>query len=129
MEFEDIRLRLRDTPEQLTVLSELAIRSWRDREIAKIFKKLDDGWCAHLVALLERGVQQGLGRNAAAIKANASKAFVFFHNDDFLAEISGVESCGVSSRPGADYDDFSFDGVHEFRVFVLVLVFAVEFQG
>jgi hypothetical protein len=37
-EFEDIRLRVRDTPEQLTVLSELAIRSWRDPEIAKIFK-------------------------------------------------------------------------------------------
>lgn len=62
MEFEDIRLRLRDTPEQLTVLSELAIRSWRDPVIARIFRKVDDGWRSHLVALLDRGIQQGVFR-------------------------------------------------------------------
>lgn len=62
MEFEDIRLRLRDTPEQLTVLSELAIRSSRDSAIARIFSKLDDGWRTHLMALMERGVQQGVFR-------------------------------------------------------------------
>ena len=63
MEFEDIRLRLRRTPEQFIVLSDLAVRSWRDPVVAKIFKKLDDGWHAHLVALLERGIQQGIFRN------------------------------------------------------------------
>ena len=63
MEFEDIRLRLRHTPEQFIVLSDLAVRSWRDPVVAKIFGKLDDGWHAHLVAMLERGIQQGLFRN------------------------------------------------------------------
>ena len=63
MEFEDIRLRLRRTPEQFIVLSDLAVRSWRDPLVAKIFRKLDDGWHAHLVALLERGIQQGIFRN------------------------------------------------------------------
>jgi AcrR family transcriptional regulator len=63
MEFEDIRLRLRRTPEQFIVLSDLAVRSWRDPVVAKIFRKLDDGWHAHLVALLERGIQQGIFRN------------------------------------------------------------------
>jgi AcrR family transcriptional regulator len=63
MEFEDIRLRLRRTPEQFIVLSDLAVRSWRDPVVAKIFRKLDDGWHTHLVALLERGIQQGLFRN------------------------------------------------------------------
>jgi AcrR family transcriptional regulator len=62
MEFEDIRLRLRDSPEQLVVLSELAIRSWRDPTLAKTFRKLDDGWYAHLVNLLERGIRQGIFR-------------------------------------------------------------------
>lgn len=61
-EFEDIRLRVGDTPEQLMVLSELAIRSWRDPVIATIFKKVDDGWRSHLVTLLDRGVQQGIFR-------------------------------------------------------------------
>jgi AcrR family transcriptional regulator len=63
MEFEDIRLRLRRTPEQFIVLSDLAVRSWRDPVVAKIFRKLDDGWHAHLVALLERGIQQRIFRN------------------------------------------------------------------
>jgi AcrR family transcriptional regulator len=62
MEFEDIRLRLRRTPEQFIVLSDLAVRSWRDPVIAKMFRRLDDGWHAHLVALLKRGIQQGIFR-------------------------------------------------------------------
>jgi AcrR family transcriptional regulator len=62
MEFEDIRLRLRRTPEQFIVLSDLAVRSWRDPVIAKMFKKLDDGWHLHLVALLKRGIRQGIFR-------------------------------------------------------------------
>jgi AcrR family transcriptional regulator len=62
LEFEDIRLRLRHTPEQFIVLSDLAVRSWRDPVVAKIFRKLDDGWHAHLVAMLDRGIQQGIFR-------------------------------------------------------------------
>ena len=63
MEFEDIRLRLRRTPEQFIVLNDLAVRSWRDPVVAKMFRKLDDGWHAHLVALLERGIQQRIFRS------------------------------------------------------------------
>jgi AcrR family transcriptional regulator len=62
MEFEDIRLRLHHMPEQFIVLSDLAVRSWRDPVIAKMFKKLDDGWHVHLAALLKRGIRQGLFR-------------------------------------------------------------------
>jgi hypothetical protein len=63
LEFEDIRLRLHRTPEQMIVLSDLAVRSWRDPVVAKMFTKLDDGWHAHLVAMLERGIQQGIFRS------------------------------------------------------------------
>jgi AcrR family transcriptional regulator len=63
LEFEDIRWRLHRTPEQFIVLSDLAVRSWRDPVVAKIFRKLDNGWHAQLVALLERGIQQGVFRN------------------------------------------------------------------
>ena len=61
-EFEDIRVRLHESPEQFIVLSELAIRSWRDPSIAEMFKRLDDGWYAHLEALLKRGIEQSLFR-------------------------------------------------------------------
>ena len=62
-DLKDNRLRLRRTPEQFIVLSDLAVRSWRDPVVAQIFRKLDDGWHAHLVALLERGIQQGIFRD------------------------------------------------------------------
>jgi AcrR family transcriptional regulator len=62
MEFEDIRLRLHRTPEQFIVLCDLAVRSWRDPVVAKLFKKLDDGWYVQLAAMLERGIQQGIFR-------------------------------------------------------------------
>ncbi len=39
MEFEDIRIRLHESPEQFLVLSELAIRSWRDPSTAEMFKR------------------------------------------------------------------------------------------
>ena len=68
MEFEDIRLRLHDTPEQMIVLSELAIRSWRDPALAKIFAKLDDGWYAHLVNLLKRGIREGIFREDLSLQ-------------------------------------------------------------
>jgi hypothetical protein len=69
MEFEDIRLRLRRRPEQFIVLSELEVRSWRDPIVAKMFRKLDEGWHAHLVALLVRGVQQRIFRNNLNVAA------------------------------------------------------------
>jgi len=48
---------------------------------------------------LVRGVKQGFRRNAAAIEADAAKAFVLFDEDDFLAQVSGVEG-GRRSRRG-----------------------------
>ena len=68
MEFEDIRLRLHNTPEQMVVLSELAIRSWRDPTLAKIFERLDDGWYAHLVNLLKRGIREGIFREDLSLQ-------------------------------------------------------------
>ena len=75
-EFEDIRVRLHESPEQFIVLSELAIRSWRDPSIAEMFKRLDDGWYAHLEALLKRGIEQGLFRKDLDIASCARAIMV-----------------------------------------------------
>lgn len=88
-EFEDIRLRVRDTPEQLTVLSELAIRSWRDPEIARIFKKVDDGWRSHLVALLDRGVQQGIFRKDLNQQLSARAIMVALRGISYQLRLPG----------------------------------------
>lgn len=61
-EFADIRLRLQETPEQLAVLTELAVRAWRDPAIATILKYLDDGWRGHLISILKAGIAEGVFR-------------------------------------------------------------------
>ena len=109
MEFEDIRLRLRRTPEQFIVLSDLAVRSWRDPVVAKIFKKLDDGWHAHLVALLERGIQQGIFRNNLNVPLCARAMMVAlrgigYHSrlprgkvDELVSELAAQTECWITA--------------------------------
>jgi hypothetical protein len=44
------------------------IRSWRDPTLAKIFERLDDGWYAHLVNLLKRGIREGIFREDLSLQ-------------------------------------------------------------
>ena len=55
-EFDDIRFRLKDNPEQLLVLTELTLRAWRDPVIAGLLAYLDEGWKGHLVSIFEAGI-------------------------------------------------------------------------
>ena len=87
MEFEDIRLRLRRTPEQFIVLSDLAVRSWRDPVVEKMFRKLDDGWHAHLVALLERGIRQRIFRNDLNVSLCARTIMVALRGIGYQAKL------------------------------------------
>jgi AcrR family transcriptional regulator len=61
-EFADIRVRLRECPDQLVVLTELAVRGWRDPIIAQMLKYLDEGWRGHLVSVLDAGKKEGVFR-------------------------------------------------------------------
>jgi hypothetical protein len=58
------------------------------------------------------GVQERFGGNASAIEANASETLVALDEDDFFAEVCGVEGRGVSSGAGADDDDLGLNGIH-----------------
>jgi AcrR family transcriptional regulator len=87
MEFEDIRFRLHHTPGQFNVLGDLAVRSWRDPVIAKMFRKLDDGWHVHLVALLERGIQQGLFRKNLNVPLCARAIMVALRGIGYQAKL------------------------------------------
>lgn len=71
-EFTDIRIRLQQAPEQLLVLTELAIRSSRDTVIAKMLKYLDDGWRGHLIFILEAGIAEGVFRRDMDTQATAN---------------------------------------------------------
>jgi AcrR family transcriptional regulator len=101
MEFEDIRLRLRDSPEQFVVLSELAIRSWRDAAIAKMFRRLDDGWYAHLEGLLQRGIEQGLFRKDLNIGPCARAIMVALRGIGYQSRLPRRELDALLSELGA----------------------------
>lgn len=70
-EFSDIRVRLRECPDQLIVLTELAVRGWRDPIIAGMLKYLDEGWRGHLVSVLNAGIKEGVFRSDLDTKATA----------------------------------------------------------
>ena len=46
----------------MAVLTELAVRAWRDPAIARILQYLDDGWRGHLTSILEAGIAEGVFR-------------------------------------------------------------------
>jgi AcrR family transcriptional regulator len=71
-EFTDIRLRLKESPDQFVVLSELAMRAWRDPVIARMLCYLDDGWRGHLISIFEAGIFDGLFRTDLDPQATAN---------------------------------------------------------
>jgi BetI-type transcriptional repressor, C-terminal len=70
-EFADIRVRLKECPDQLVVLTELAVRGWRDPIIARMLKYLDEGWRGHLVSVLDAGIKEGVFRSNLDTRATA----------------------------------------------------------
>jgi AcrR family transcriptional regulator len=75
-EFTDIRVRLRESPEQLVVLTELAVRALRDPAIARILAFLDEGWHKHLVSIFKAGIAEGTFRSDLDADATARALMV-----------------------------------------------------
>lgn len=75
-EFSDIRARLKQSPEQLVVLTELAMRAWRDPAIARILGYLDEGWRNHLVSILQQGIEEKAFRSDLDLPATAMALMV-----------------------------------------------------
>jgi len=80
-EFADIRIRLKEAPDQLVVLTELAVRAWRDPAIAEILSYLDRGWHDHLVSILQAGVAEKTFRSDLNVEAAA---------DSMMSQLRGV---------------------------------------
>ena len=61
-EFMDAALRVQTTPQQIRVLFELRVRSYRDAAIAAMLKQIDRSWNSSVAAIVTRGQQQGVVR-------------------------------------------------------------------
>ena len=55
------------------------------------------------------GMQQGLGRNAADVEADAAEAGVALDQHGIQADVGGAEGSGVAARARAQHDHFAFD--------------------
>lgn len=71
-EFADISVRVTKSPEQLKVLTELAVRAWRDSSIARILSYLDAAWQAHLESIFRDGIKEKSFRQDLDVKATAA---------------------------------------------------------
>src|ERR1051326_2653777 len=58
------------------------------------------------------GIKQRLGRNAAAIEADAAKARIAIDQQNLLAQIGGIKSDRVATRPSAHHNNFRVYWIH-----------------
>jgi hypothetical protein len=77
-EFTDIRARLKDAPEQLVVLTELAVRAWRDPAVARLLHYLDEGWRGHLISIFQQGIAESEFRPDLDVIATANTMMIQF---------------------------------------------------
>jgi AcrR family transcriptional regulator len=90
-EFADIRLRLKETPDELTVLTELAVRAWRDPTIARMLQYLDDGWRGHLISIFEAGISEGEFRDDLDVRATASALMSQLRGLGYQGKLDGTK--------------------------------------
>jgi len=58
-EFEDLRVRLGEVPEQFTVMTELFVHARRHPDVARVLRRFEEGCRNHLIDILESGMRDG----------------------------------------------------------------------
>jgi AcrR family transcriptional regulator len=86
-EFVDAALRIKASPEQIRVMAELRIRSYRDPAIADILAAVDRAWSDHLASRIARGQEDGVFRRD--VDAGTAAAVI-------RTEIEGVAIRGLA---------------------------------
>ena len=61
-EFEDLRVRLGEVPEQFTVMTELFVHAQRHPDVARVLRRFEKSWRNHLIDILEFGMRDGTFR-------------------------------------------------------------------
>lgn len=86
LEMQDVRTRLISAPEQLAVLTELAIRARRDTAVAQILGHMDAGWHRQLRGILQRGKDRGEFRQDMDTDSAASAIMAQLRSLGYIVE-------------------------------------------
>ncbi|MGB2891182.1 MAG: TetR/AcrR family transcriptional regulator [Candidatus Acidiferrales bacterium] len=62
-EFEDLRARLGEVPEQFTVMTELLVHAQRHRDVARVLRRFQASWSNHVLDILKSGIRDGTFRD------------------------------------------------------------------
>jgi AcrR family transcriptional regulator len=77
-EFEELRVRLREVPEQLTVITELFAHAQRHPDVARVLRRFEEGWRNRVLAILESGKRDGSFRTDLEADATANALMAQF---------------------------------------------------
>jgi AcrR family transcriptional regulator len=88
-EFEDLRVRLGEVPEQFTVMTELVAHAKRHSDVARILRRFEESWINHVLDILESGMRDGSFR--ADLDADATTRAL-------IAQFTGVVNQAHSLR-------------------------------
>jgi TetR/AcrR family transcriptional repressor of nem operon len=61
-EFEDLRIRLSEVPEQFTVMTELFVHAQRHPDVARVLRRFEESWRNRVFGILKSGMRDGTFR-------------------------------------------------------------------
>lgn len=89
-EFEDLRIRLGEVPEQFTVMTELFVHAQRHPDVARVLRRFEESWRNHVFGILKSGMKDGsfrddLDADATATALMAQFSGIVYHAQFFRA--------------------------------------------
>jgi AcrR family transcriptional regulator len=94
-EFEDLRVRLGEVPEQFTVMTELFVHAQRHPEVARVLRQFEESWKNHVLGILESGIRDGSIRADLDADATASALMTQFTGIIYQAHSHGARFLGA----------------------------------
>jgi AcrR family transcriptional regulator len=80
-EFENLRIRLGEVPEQFIVMTELFVHAQRHPDVARVLRRFEESWRNHVLDILKSGIRDGTFRDDLDTNATARA---------LMAQFSGI---------------------------------------
>jgi AcrR family transcriptional regulator len=95
-EFEELRVRLREVPEQFTVMTELFAHAQRHPDVARVLRRFREDWRNRVFAILESGMRDGSFR--ADLQADATAGALIAQFAGIICQVQFLRSRFLGAR-------------------------------